>query len=63
MNQTIEIKISAKWGSEFQRSIAYQTIILMLKAWVAFRRSTHSKNNITLVIDGKDLDDVQSDGV
>jgi hypothetical protein len=63
MNQTIEIKISAKWGSEFQRSIAYQTIIVLLKAWVAFRRSTLAKNNITLVIDGKDIDDVQPDGI
>jgi hypothetical protein len=63
MNQTIDIKISAKWGSEFQRSISYQTIILILKAWVAFRRSTHAKNSIALVIDGKDLDDVQPDRV
>ena len=63
MNQTIEIKISAKWGSEFQRSISYQTLIILLKAWMAFRRSTHQRNHINVVIDSKDLDAVQSDGI
>jgi hypothetical protein len=59
----IEVKIQAKWGSEFQRSISYQTLILILKAWLAFRRSTHSKNHVVLLVDGKDLDQVQPDGV
>jgi len=63
MNKDIEIKISAKWGSEFQRSIAYETLIIMLKAWVNFRRGTHNKNHIEMIIDGKNIDDVQPDGV
>ena len=63
MDQDIEIKISAKWGSEFQRSVSYQTLIILLKSWTAFRRATHSKNRLTLTIDTKDLDDIQPDGV
>jgi hypothetical protein len=63
MEQDIEVKISAKWGSEFQRSISYQSLILMLKAWTAFRRATHSKNKLSISIDSKDIDDIQPDGV
>lgn len=63
MNQRIEISISAKWGSEFQRSVAYQTLVILLKAWAAFRRATHTKNRIELTIDGHNLDQVQPDGI
>lgn len=63
MNQDIEIKISAKWGSEFQRSVSYQTLIILLKAWGAFRRATHKKNHVVVSIDGHSIDGIQPDGV
>jgi hypothetical protein len=63
MNQEIEIKISAKWGSEFQRSVSYQSLISFLKAWTAFRRATHKKNLVTMTVDGNDIDEIQPDGV
>ena len=59
----IEIKITAKWGSEFQRSVSYQVLVIMLKAWLAFRRATHKKNAVSVSLDGADLDAMQIDGV
>lgn len=44
----IQISIDAKFGSDFQKEVAINSLKMMLIAWKEFYKSTHRNNDIGL---------------
>lgn len=47
-----KIEITAKFGSEFQRNYARDSLLIMLRCWKQHLGLTHKKNDVDVFVNG-----------
>lgn len=59
--ENIEItgRFIGNFGSKFQRKFAFDTLLIMLKAWESYLKVSHKKNHIKVELDGIDINNLE----
>lgn len=54
----VEIEIDCEFGSDFQRIVARDTLMILLRAWKTHTQTVHQKNRAFIAINGDNIENL-----